>query len=322
MRIAYSLGSLLTVNQVLECSEILSHTNVDTIWIPETWGMENFSMLSAVSQKALDPKIGSSIINIFSRSPASIAMGAATVDTLSKGRLILGLGTSSTPIVEDFHGYEFVNPVSRMKEYVEIIKLVLSGKQVNYSGKIFNLKNFSLLIKPYRPKIPIYLAAVNQKMVDLSWEISDGVIFYLRPLNEMKKTIQKMQSKRKIDVTCQIITCVSEDEGLAITRAKQTLAFYISVGKIYREFLSKNGFKNEINNVYEEFKKSGFKSNHELISNDMLKSLTIVGTPDQCILQLQKFRDMGIDLPTIQFNPVGDVIDSFKLFTKTFSEER
>ncbi|MEK6871234.1 MAG: LLM class flavin-dependent oxidoreductase, partial [Thermoproteota archaeon] len=117
MRIAYSLGSLLTINQVLECSEILSHTNTDTIWIPETWGMENFSMLSMVSQKASKPKIGSSIINIYSRSPSSIAMGAATVDALSNGRLILGLGTSSTPIVEDFHGYKFENQVLRMKEY-------------------------------------------------------------------------------------------------------------------------------------------------------------------------------------------------------------
>ncbi|HXW03411.1 MAG TPA: LLM class flavin-dependent oxidoreductase, partial [Nitrosarchaeum sp.] len=276
----------------------------------------------AVSQKALEPKIGSSIINIFSRSPSSIAMGAATIDTLSKGRLILGLGTSSTPIVEDFHGYKFENPVLRMKEYVEIIRLVLSGKQVNYSGKIFNLKNFSLLIKPPRNKIPIYLAAVNQKMIELTWEISDGVIFYLRPLDEMKKTIQKMQSKRKIDVTCQIITCVSHDAEAAINRAKQTLAFYISVGKIYREFLSRNGFESETRNVYEEFKKSGFKTNHELISDTMLKSLTIAGTPDQCISQLQKFRDTGIDLPTIQFNPVGNVIDSFKLFTTTFLEER
>ena len=322
MRIAYSLGSLLTINQVLECSEILSHTNTDTIWIPETWGMENFSMLSMVSQKASKPKIGSSIINIYSRSPSSIAMGAATVDSLSNGRLILGLGTSSTPIVEDFHGYKFENSVLRMKEYVEIIKMILSGKQVNYTGKIFNLKNFTLLIKPQRVKIPIYLAAVNQKMVDLAWEVSDGVIFYLRPLNEMKETIQKMQSKRKIDVTCQIITSVSEDAEIAITRAKQTLAFYISVGKIYREFLSKNGFETETNNIFEEFKISGFKSNHELISDNMLKSLTIAGTPDQCIAQLQKFRDAGIDLPTIQFNPVGEVLNSFRLFTDTFSEEK
>lgn len=322
MRIAYSLGSLLTIEQVLECSKILTHTSVDTIWIPETWGMENFSMLSTISQIASKPKIGSSIINIYSRSPASIAMGAATVDTISKGRLILGLGTSSTPIVEDFHGYKFENPVLRMREYVEIIKLILSGKQVNYSGKIFKLKNFTMLIKPQREKIPIYLAAVNQKMMDLTWEISDGVIFYLRPLNEMKKTIQKMQSKRRIDVTCQIISCVSHDAEIAITRAKQTLAFYISVGKIYREFLAKNGFETETKNIFDEFKISGFESNHELISDNMLKSLTIAGTPDQCITQLQKFRDTGIDVPTIQFNPVGDVSDSFKLFTDTFSEEQ
>jgi len=111
MRIACSLGSLLSVNQVLKCSEIISKTNVDTIWIPETWGMENFSMLSAVSNKTTTQKIGSSIINIYSRSPALIAMGAATVDTLSNERLILGLGTSSLPVVETFHGYKFEKPV-------------------------------------------------------------------------------------------------------------------------------------------------------------------------------------------------------------------
>jgi len=243
MRIGCSLGSLLSVNQVLDCSEILSKTNVDTIWIPETWGMENFSMLSAVSNKATTQKIGSSIINIYSRSPSVIAMGASTVDTLSNGRLILGLGTSSLPIVETFHGYKFEKPVQRMKEYVEIIRLVLSGKKVNYDGDIFNLKNFTLLTKPKRESIPIYLAAVNEKMVDLAWNIGDGVIFYLRPINEMKETIRKMQSKKKIDVTCQIITCVADDSDVAIERAKKTLAFYVSIGKIYREFLEKKWFQ-------------------------------------------------------------------------------
>jgi len=75
MRIACSLGSLLSVNQVLECSKIISSTNIDSIWIPETWGMENFSMLSAVSGKTTAQKIGSSIINIYSRSPSTIAWG-------------------------------------------------------------------------------------------------------------------------------------------------------------------------------------------------------------------------------------------------------
>ena len=321
MRIACSLGSLLSVEEVLQCTQIISDTKIDSIWIPETWGMENFSMLGAVANNTNTQKIGSSIINIYSRSPSTIAMGSATIDTLSNGRLILGLGTSSVPIVEDFHGEKFENPVQRMREYVEIIRLSLTKKQINYSGKIFNLKNFTLLIDPKRKSIPIYLAAINEKMVNLCWEIADGVIFYLRPLDEMKKTISKMQSQKNIDVACQIITCISNDSEEAIQRAKKTIAFYVSVGKIYRDFLANNGFKNETNNIFEEFKKSGFKSNHELVTDSMLKSLSISGSPEEAKIQLEKFRNAGINLPIIQFNPIGNTIESFSLLKKTLLDE-
>mgnify|MGYP003385813902 FL=1 len=321
MRIACSLGSLLSVEEVLQCTEIASKTGIDSIWIPETWGMENFSMLGAVANNTKTQKIGSSIINIYSRSPSTIAMGSATIDTLSNGRLILGLGTSSVPIVEDFHGQKFENPVQRMREYVEIIRLSLMKKQINYSGKIFDLKNFTLLIEPKRKSIPIYLAAINEKMVNLCWEIGDGVIFYLRPIDEMKETISKMQSQKNIDVACQIITCISNDSEEAIQRAKKTVAFYISVGKIYRDFLSNNGFKNEASNIFEEFKKSGFKSNHELVTDSMLNSLCISGSPEEAKIQLEKFRNAGIDLPIIQFNPIGNTIESFSLLKKTLLDE-
>ena len=216
MRVSYSLGSLLTINQVIDCSKKLNRVKSDVIWIPETWGMEDFSMLSLISQKNNTAKIGSSIINIYSRSPSQIAMGAVTVDTISNGRLILGLGSSSKPIVEQFHGEKFVKPVQRMKECVEIIRLILSGKKINYSGDIFSLENFSLLVKPPRDNIPIYLAAVNQKMVNLAWEIGDGVIFYLRPKTEIKSTLEIMQKQKKIDSTLQIITCIHNDSEKAI----------------------------------------------------------------------------------------------------------
>lgn len=321
MRISYSLGSLLTIEDVLACADKLSKSKIDTVWIPETWGMENFSIQSAISQRISNSKIGSSIINIYSRTPAVIAMGAVSVDTISNGRFVLGLGTSSVPIVENFHGYKFERPLTRMREYVEIIRLITSGKKIDYTGNIFNLKNFSLLIKPKKTKIPIYLAAVNQKMVDLAWEIGDGVIFYLRPIEELKTTIKKMQAKKKIDVSCQIITCVSSDSEKAIDRAKKTLAFYISVGKIYRDFLAKNGFQNETKNIFDEYKKTGLKNNFQLITQKMLNSLTICGTKNECKKQLDKFRQTGIDLPIIQFNPIGDTIESFTELTETFAEE-
>jgi alkanesulfonate monooxygenase SsuD/methylene tetrahydromethanopterin reductase-like flavin-dependent oxidoreductase (luciferase family) len=319
MKLSYSLGSLLSISDLLRCAEKLADHKPDTVWVPETWGMENFAMLSAVCQKT-PSKIGSSIINIFSRSPALIAMGAATVDTISKQRLTLGLGTSSIPIIEGLHGYKFTKPLKRMQEYIEIIRLALSGRKIDYDGEVFSLKGFTLLIKPPRQNIPIYVAAINQKMVELTWRIADGVIFYLRPIPEMKNTIAKMQSTRTIDVACQFITCVSNDAQVAKDRARKTVAFYVSVGEIYRKFLAENGFRNETDNIYAEYLKSGLGSNHEFVTDSMLESLTICGTPDQCKQQLRRIYEAGITHPIIQFNPIGNVQESFDLLTKTFGE--
>ena len=320
-QLSYSLGSLLSIEEVIECSKKLNEIKPEVMWIPETWGMENFSMLGLASRENTFSKIGSSIINIYSRSPSLIAMGASTIDTISNGRLILGLGTSSVPIVEDFHGNSFESPVQRMKEYVEIIRLALSGNKINYSGTIFSLKDFSLLTKPVRNEIPIYLAAINQKMLELTWDIADGVIFYLRPKNEMKETISKMQKKKKIDTTLQIITCIHSDHEKAVNRAKKTLSFYIAVGKIYREFLELSGYSKETQIIFNEYKKGGLNGLEKFVPDKMLDDLCIAGTPDLALKKLNEFRNIGINLPIIQFNPIGNVKESFELLTNTFSGE-
>ena len=318
-RLSYSLGSLLSIEEVLECSRKLNEIKPEVMWIPETWGMENFSMLGLASQENRFSQIGSSIINIYSRSPSLIAMGATTIDTISNGRLILGLGTSSVPIIEGFHGQSFISPVQRMREYVEIIRLAISGEKINYSGKIFSLKDFSILVKPLRKKIPIYLAAINQKMVEMTWDCADGVIFYLRPKDEMKETISRMQKKKKIDTALQIITCIHNDHEKATVRAKKTLSFYIAVGKIYRDFLQSAGYSEETQIIYDEYKKGGLNGLEEFVPDKMLDDLCIAGTPNTAVKKLNEFRDVGIDLPIIQFNPIGNTRESFELLTKTFS---
>ena len=321
MRLSYSLGSLLSIEEVLECSRKLNQIKPEVMWIPETWGMENFSMLGLACKENTFSKIGSSIINIYSRSPSLIAMGASTIDTISNGRLILGLGTSSVPIVENFHGNSFESPLQRMKEYVEIIRIALSGEKINYSGKIFSLKDFTILSKPVRKEIPIYLAAINQKMVEMTWNVADGVIFYLRPKSEMKNIIPKMQKKKKIDTALQIITCIHKDDEKARNRAKKTLSFYIAVGKIYREFLQSTGYSEEIKIIYDEYKKQGLNDLERYVPEKMLDDLCIAGTPDNAEKKLNEFRESGIELPIIQFNPIGNVKESFELLTKTFSGE-
>ena len=128
------------------------------------------------------------------------------------------------------------------------------------------------------------------------------------------------ENQKKIDTTLQIITCIHKDPEKAIIRAKKTIAFYVSVGKIYREFLALNGFKNETKNIFEEYKKTGLENNHELVPESMINELCISGTPDECKKQLKQFRETGINLPIIQFNPIDNVQDSFDLVTSTFSE--
>lgn len=321
MRLGFSLGSLLSVDQILDCSKILSRYNIDSIWVPETWGMDCSSVLAVISQITSKPKIGSSIMNVYSRSPSLIAMTAATLDIMSKGRMILGLGSSSKAIVENWHGIEFAEPLSRIKEYVEIIRNVISGEKVVYDEKLYHLQDFSLLIKPTRKKIPIYLAAINKKMINLTWNIADGIIFYLQPKDVLQKIIPDMQKKKKIDVACQIITCVSKDKNHAAERAKKTIAFYVSVGKIYRDYLSKNGFEKETSAIFTEYKKSGLKNVHNMVSDNMLNSLAIHGTPEQIPNMVKEFIDVGIDLPILQFNPVGDVMSSFNLLVSSLEGE-
>ncbi len=321
MRLGFSLGSLLSVEEIFDCAKVLNDYSADSIWIPETWGMDCCSILSHVSNIAKKPHLGSSIINIYSRSPALVAMSSVTLDTLSGGRFMLGLGTSSKAIVEDWHGLKFSSPLGRMREYVDVLRLAMSGQKVSYDGEFFSLKNFGLLIRPPRTRIPIYLAAINQKMVELTWEIADGVIFYLRPLQELKTTIAKMQSRKKIDVACQLITCISNDSEKAINRAKQTIAFYVSVGEIYRKFLASNGFQKETTAIFEEYKKNGLRDNQVFVTDEMVHSLSVCGTPEDIRKRIHQFVDAGIDLPILQFNPVGTVGESFDLLVKTLASD-
>ncbi|MGI0017848.1 MAG: LLM class flavin-dependent oxidoreductase, partial [Nitrosotalea sp.] len=145
--------------------------------------------------------------------------------------------------------------------------------------------------------------------------------FYLRPLSELKATIEKMQSTKKIDVSCQLITCVSNDSEKAMLRVKQTISFYVSVGKIYRDFLASNGFEKETLAIFEEYKKNGLKNNHMFVTDKMANSLSACGTPDDVRKKIRQFVEAGVDLPILQFNPVGVVKESFELLVKTIESD-
>jgi alkanesulfonate monooxygenase SsuD/methylene tetrahydromethanopterin reductase-like flavin-dependent oxidoreductase (luciferase family) len=299
-----------------------SHKNVDSIWIPESWGRESFATLGAMSQITKRARLGTSIISIYARTPATVAMATTTLDMLSDSRTIIGLGASTAAIVENWHGLKFERPASRMKEYIECLKMMASGERVNYSGEFFKVNDFRLLHDPQRKQIPILIAAVNKKMVSLASEIADGVLLYLRPLDELKKTVADLKQNRKnssFEVASSFICALSDKEPeMARERAAKTLAFYVAVGKYYSKFLSENGFRNEVESIAAEYGRGGSDAATKFVSDKMLDSLAICGSGEQCKKSLARFLSAGITLPIIQLNPVGDAESSFREMLSTF----
>lgn len=322
-KLGYSLGPLLSMNEILLCAKMADQQEiVDSLWVPESWGRESFSTLGAMSQITNKVRLGTSIVSIYSRTPATVAMAATSLDMLSDNRIIIGLGASTEAIVENWHGVQFDRPASRMKEYIECLRLITKGDKVVYDGKYFKINNFKILHQPQRTHIPIFMAAVNKKMISMASELADGILLYLRPLDELKRTAAELKQateRRSFEIACSFICAVSnKDPEKARHRAATTLAFYIAAGRYYRKFLEENGFKTEVDEITSQYKKAGVESAAKFVSDRMLSSLVICGTSEECRESLSKFLSTGITLPILQFNPVGDAESSFKEMISTF----
>ena len=322
-KIAYNLGSLLSAQEVLRFAKLADNKpNVDSLWVPESWGREAFVSLGALSQVTTKVKLGTSILSIYARSPATTAMGATTLDMLSKNGIIIGLGASTPILVESWHGLKFENPIPRMREYIECLTQMIKGENVNYTGNYFKVKNFKLLYKPKRERIPIFIAAVNKNMISLACDLADGILLYLRPIEELKKTISQIianTSNKSFETACVIICSVSNKEPeKARERAAKTLAFYVAVGEYYNRFLSSNGFRTEVEQISSEYRQAGLNRASKFVSEKMLDSITVCGNSEECIKSLDKFISAGISLPIIQINPIGDPESSFKEMLTTF----
>ena len=316
-QIGYNPSSLFNTQDILEFAKQLDYKpKVNSLWIPESWGREAFVMLGAIGVMTRRIKLGTSIVSMFSRSPATLAMAASTLDNISLNRTIIGIGASTPILAEDWHGIKFVHPLKRMREYVTCFKIISSGETINFDGNFFKLKNIKIMHPSQRKEIPVFLGAVNSGMIKLATEVADGTILYLRPLDELKKTVDRIKSltsrkSKSFEICSVFITAVSNKyPDLARERAAKTLAFYVAVGKYYNEFLSSHGFENQVEQITTEYQNHGVENISKFVTDPMLDSLTIYGTTEDCIKSLKRFVSCGVSLPILQVNPVKDNTES------------
>lgn len=316
-QIGINPSSLFSTKDILEFAKLLDNKpQVDSIWIPESWGREAFVMLGAIASLTSKIKLGTSIVSMFSRSPATTAMAASTLDMVSKNRTVIGIGASTPILAENWHGTKFEFPLKRMKEYVTCFKIISSGETINFDGDFFKLKNMKIMHPSTRKKIPVFLGAVNSGMIKLATDIADGTILYLRPFDELKETVKHIRSitskeSKNFEISSVFITAISNRyPELARRRAAKTLAFYVAVGKYYNEFLSSHGFKNEVEQISNDYLINGIDNISKFVTDYMLDALTICGTVEDCIRSLKRFVSCGISLPILQINPVKDNSES------------
>lgn len=316
-QIGYNPSSLFKTQDILNFAKQLDYKpQVDSLWIPESWGREAFVMLGAIGAMTRRIKLGTSIVSMFSRSPATLAMAASTLDNITLNRTIIGIGASTPILAEDWHGIKFIHPLDRMREYVTCFKIISSGGTINFDGNFFKLKNIKIMHPSQRKEIPVFLGAVNSGMIKLATEIADGIILYLSPLDELKKTVERIKSlttrkSKSFEICSVFITAISNKyPDLARERAAKTLAFYVAVGKYYNKFLSSHGFKSQVEQITNEYQNHGIENISKFVTDPMLDSLTIYGTTEDCIKSLKRFVSCGVSLPILQINPVKDNMQS------------
>jgi len=316
-----------SLGDIVSCCRVAEEAGLESVWIPEAWGRDAFLALAAIANATQHIKLATGIINVYSRSPAAIAMGAGTLDELSNGRAILGIGSSGPMVVERWHGLHFEQPFTRLRESVTIVRQVLSGSPVNLQGKVFQVSDFRLAVYPPTHKVPIYLAALGPKMLRLAGEVADGALLYLQPLSKIRDAIAEIRKgaeranrpSETVDVAAFLPTFISGKAEEAKQIVARAIAYYVGgMGTYYHRKVSESGFKAEADSIRVAWLRGDRAIATREVSTELIDSVALAGAPDECRTRLEEFRKAGVNLPILSFsiedkNMRQAVCDSIKI---------
>ncbi|MGB5809438.1 MAG: LLM class flavin-dependent oxidoreductase [Polyangiales bacterium] len=311
----------------LKAAILADELGYDSFWIPEAWGYEIFSLLTEMAVHTKRIKLGTGIVNVFSRSPSLIAMNAATVDEISEGRMVLGIGTSGKRVIEGFHGRPFTKPLTQVRDVIRVTRALLSGKKLTDSdAKLNEYRPFDLAMTPARPDIPIYVAALKEKSITSIGEMADGWIPTFWPYGELKQGhawIAKGAAKAGRDpseIATAPFTTVIPLGDAGIKEARQIISFYIGgMGDYYKELLSGFGYSDECKRIEDLFRDKATRSQAaEAVSEGMIEALTVAGDPKYCIEELRRRREFGITLPILNL-PSNLPWNMLEMFIRTMA---
>ena len=294
-------NSPLSVADMVECTRLAETRNFAATWVAEGRRGDVFALLSAFAMNTTRIQLAAGVLPVLVRSPWVVAMGTAVVDEISEQRFILGLGAGHKTVMEDRHGLAYDRPTQRMREVTEIVKRALSGDVVNFEGEIFNLKGAQLSARPIRRDVPIYIAGIGPRVLELGGEVADGV-FLIFPtersiqsaLNHVREGAERAnRDPAQVDVVSYIFTCTSTDRHAAIESSRRTIAYFGRLSH-YRRLFIEEGFIEEAETLKEAWDRNDPARATRAVSDEMVSALSASGTADDVAAKIDELLSAGL----------------------------
>jgi len=309
-------GLGLTASQQLELVLEAERLGYDSVWTAEAYGSDAATILAWLAQATTTIKLGSAIFQMPGRSAAMTAMTAATIDQLSDGRMLLGIGTSGPQVAEGWHGQRFARQLQRTREYIAVVEMALRRERVVFDGETLTLplpdgpgKALKLTISPVQEKIPIYLAAIGPNNTRLAGEIADGwipTLFSPEHVGEFRPLLEEGFARAgggkgfdDFDIAPTVNVNVTDDIESARDAMRPYVALYVGgMGSrkqnFYNQLVQRYGFEEnakEVQDLYLDGKKDEAAA---ALSPELIDTVSLVGPKDRVRDRLEAYREAGV----------------------------
>jgi F420-dependent oxidoreductase-like protein len=286
----------------------------DSVWAAEAYGSDAATVLGWLAGQTTRIRLGSGIFQMPARSPAMTAMTAATIDQLSGGRMMLGIGSSGPQVAEGWHGQRFARQLQRTREYVAVVRMALDRERVDFHGETLELplsdgpgKALKLTIGPVQTRIPIYLAAIGPKNTALAGEIADGwipTLFSPEHVSELMPLLTEGakragRSLQDFDIAPTVSLCITEDVESARNTMRPFIALYVGgMGSrkqnFYNELIQRYGYEAEAATIQALYLEGKREEAMAAIPDSLIDQVSLCGPPDVVRERLAVYRDAGV----------------------------
>jgi F420-dependent oxidoreductase-like protein len=296
--------------ELIELAQEAERLGYDSAWAAEAWGTDAVTVLSWLAATTTTLQVGSAIMQIPGRTPANTAMTAATLDLLSGGRFLLGLGTSGPQVVEGWHGEPWGKPLARTREYVEIVRRALRREVVEMHGREYEIpysgngatglgKPLKLMLRPLRSAIPIYLAAISPKAVELAFEIADGWLPIFFSPERARQVFPIDGARDGFEIAASVPVLATDDVESGRDALKQYYALYIggmgARGKnFYNDLAVRYGYEDAARTVQDLFLDGKQRDAAAAVPDAFVDEVALVGPKERIADRLDAWRESGV----------------------------